>query len=262
MHGAGRGKSRRVHQGLTYRHKISTVRSRGINISVIFQSIGQLENRYPDNQYLEILGNADTHIFLGCTDPLTAKFISERAGTASVAIENILKNKPTFQLTDYTPEYRETRGENKRPLLNPDEVLRLPHDEMLILMRGEKVLRARKFDYTKHPESRKLSHTSIFDYNPRAFDPSRLSEKEPQIKIAPVAEEPTTHEPAEPVAENPVNETPVRKASSDEPLVTPTKAQLDADDQQMVLSTDGTPIEVRWAARPKRKPIQGKPDIR
>lgn len=158
--------------------KMSTVRSRGINISVIFQSIGQLENRYPLNQHLEIIGNADTQIFLGCTDPLTASFISERSGIIGVQVESTMKTKRTFQVTDYTPEYRESRGEGKRFLLNPDEVLRLPHDEMLILMRGEKALRAKKFDYTRHPESSRFVHTSINDYNPRSFDPSAYSVKE------------------------------------------------------------------------------------
>lgn len=237
MPGAGRGKSRRSDQGLTYRHKISTVRSRGINISVIFQSIGQLENRYPDNQYLEILGNADTHIFLGCTDPLTASFISERAGTASVATDNIMKNKRTFQLTDYTPEYREARGENKRALLNPDEVLRLAHDEMLILMRGQKVLRAKKFDYTKHPESKKLTPTSIFDYNPRSFDPSRYSVKETHLNGVPVREEP-------------------KKAEEKQK-----KTQTSAADQQHVLAADGSQMGNQFGSRTKPKPMQNKPDI-
>jgi len=58
--------------------KISTVRSRKISMSVIFQNIAQMKNRYPDDAWLEIIGNCDTQLFLGCTDEMTAKFISDR----------------------------------------------------------------------------------------------------------------------------------------------------------------------------------------
>lgn len=60
-----------------FKKKISTVRSRNIGISVIFQNIAQLKNRYPNDEYLEILGNCDTQIALGCTDEVTARFISQ-----------------------------------------------------------------------------------------------------------------------------------------------------------------------------------------
>ena len=40
----------------------------------------------------------------------------------------------------------------KRPVLTPDEVLRLPIDEALIIIRGKKTLKVDKMDYSKHPE--------------------------------------------------------------------------------------------------------------
>jgi len=55
--------------------KISTIRSRNFSLSCIFQNIAQMQNRYPYNQWQEIIGNCDVQLFLGCTDEMTAKFI-------------------------------------------------------------------------------------------------------------------------------------------------------------------------------------------
>ena len=66
--------------------KISVIRSRNISMSCVFQNLAGLQNRYPQNQWQEILGNCDVTLFLGCTDALTAQFISDRTGEASIAV--------------------------------------------------------------------------------------------------------------------------------------------------------------------------------
>ena len=146
--------------------KISTIRSRQLSISCIFQNLPQMQNRYPLNQWQEIIGNCDTQLFLGCTDELTAEFISNRTGEVSVAVSSQAKQLNTWRISDYTPEYRETRSIGKRKLLTPDEVLRLPLDEALIILRGQKVLKVGKYDYTLHPESRKLKESRVSDHIP------------------------------------------------------------------------------------------------
>ena len=146
--------------------KISTIRSRQLSISCIFQNLPQMQNRYPLNQWQEIIGNCDTQLFLGCTDELTAEFISNRTGEVSVAVSSQAKQLNTWRVSDYTPEYRETHSIGKRKLLTPDEVLRLPLDEALIILRGQKVLKVGKYDYTLHPESRKLKESRASDHIP------------------------------------------------------------------------------------------------
>lgn len=136
--------------------KISTIRSRDLSISCIFQNLPQMQVRYPDNQWQEIIGNCDTQLFLGCTDELTARFISDRSGEVSIAVSSQAKQLNTWRVSDYTPEYRETHSVGKRKLLTPDEVLRLPLDQALIILRGQKILQVGKYDYTQHPESKKL----------------------------------------------------------------------------------------------------------
>lgn len=106
--------------------RLSVIRSRNISMSCVFQNLAGLQNRYPLNLWQEILGNCDAQLFLGCTDELTAEFISSRTGLASVSVSSKSKQLGTWRISNYTPEFRETSGVGKRPVLTPDEVLRLP----------------------------------------------------------------------------------------------------------------------------------------
>ena len=151
--------------------KISTIRSRSLSLVCCFQNLPQLQNRYPFNQWQEILGNCDTTVFLGCTDPLTAQFVADRAGEASVAVGSKSKQLGTWRISNYTPEYRETASVGKRKLLTMDEVMRLPMDQALIFLRGQKVLKVKKFDYTRHPASKKLIRCKATDHIPDWFQP-------------------------------------------------------------------------------------------
>ena len=136
--------------------RLSVIRSRNISMSCVFQNLAGLQNRYPLNLWQEILGNCDAQLFLGCTDELTAEFISSRTGLASVSVSSKSKQLGTWRISNYTPEYRETSGVGKRPVLTPDEVLRLPIKQALVIIRGQKVLKVDKMDYSKHPEASKL----------------------------------------------------------------------------------------------------------
>ena len=158
--------------------RLSVIRSRNISMSCVFQNLAGLQNRYPYNLWQEIIGNCDVQLFLGCTDPLTAEFVSDRTGLASVAVTSKAKQLATFRVTDYTPEYRETSGVGKRPVLTPDEVLRLPIDEALIIVRGMKPLKVNKYDYSMHPEYSKLKSCKASAYIPAW----RQEEKEPRKK--------------------------------------------------------------------------------
>ena len=85
---------------------------------------------------------------LGCTDEVTATFISNRSGDVTVGVSGEAKQLNSWRVSDYTPEYRQTRSIGKRKLLTPDEILRLPLDTALIILRGQKVLQVEKYDYT------------------------------------------------------------------------------------------------------------------
>ena len=126
-----------------------------------------MQNRYPLNAWQEILGNCDVQLFLGATDELTSKYVSDRTGVASVRVESKAKMLNTMQVTNYSPQYRETSSVGKRFILTPDEVLRLPLDEALIILRSQNVMKVKKYDYIQHPESKFLTKNKASSYTPK-----------------------------------------------------------------------------------------------
>jgi type IV secretion system protein VirD4 len=149
----------------SYPRRLSVARSRALQICHIVQSIAQFQNRYPNNEYAEIIGSCDTQLMLGVTEQEGAEFFSLRSGDSTVRVNSTMTVRRTIAIAQMIPQYRETDGLGRRRLLTPDEILRFPNDELLIIIRGENVLRAKKFDYIKHPYSKNLVPTSIFEYN-------------------------------------------------------------------------------------------------
>ena len=153
--------------GSDFCRSLSVIRSRDIRVLLAVQSLGQLQNRYPNNLWAEIVGNCDIQLMLGCTDDVTAEYISERSGEMSIQINSSMTVKKTVAVVQVIPQYREMQGHGRRKLLTSDEVLRLPHEELLVIIRGQNILKLNKFDYTKHPMAKELLKVSIMDYSPR-----------------------------------------------------------------------------------------------
>lgn len=143
--------------------KISTMRSRGISSCVIFQNIAQLKNRYPNDAWSEIIGNCDSRLFLGATDIITAEFVSKLLGTATVKDTSLSKSAGLEGLVDFG---KITSKTTKRNLMNPDEILRLPNENSLLILRGQKPLKLEKMDYTKHRLSKDINPILVSDYKP------------------------------------------------------------------------------------------------
>ena len=168
--------------GSDFARTLSVIRSRDIRVMLAVQSLGQLQNRYPNNLWSEIVGNCDIQLMLGCTDDVTAKYFSDRSGEMSIEVETTMTTRQTIAVAQVIPQYRQSKGEGRRKLLTPDEVLRLPNTELLCIIRGRNILRLNKLDYTKHPVSRELRRISVVDYRPahsmEASDqPERMSDR-------------------------------------------------------------------------------------
>ena len=180
-------------------------------MSCVFQNLAGLQNRYPYNQWQEILGNCDVQLFLGCTDALTAEFISDRTGEVSISVTSKAKQLGTWRVSNYTPEYRETSGVGRRKLMTMDEVLRMDVDKALIIIRGKNVLEVDKYDYSKHPEAKKLRPSKAASHVPA------WQTRKPQKKRASPAP------PSQAAAKKPVQK---KKPESTEKVVTVTKESI------------------------------------
>lgn len=154
--------------GSDFARSLSVCRSRNIRVMLAVQSLGQLQNRYPNNLWAEIIGNCDIQLMLGCTDDVSAEYFSSRSGEMSIEVDSTMTMRKTIAIAQIIPQYRHMEGQGRRKLLTPDEVLRLPNEEMLCVIRGCNILKLNKLDYTKHPTSKSIQKTSVFNYCPRA----------------------------------------------------------------------------------------------
>lgn len=138
---------------------IATVRSRRINISIILQSTEQLVTNY-GTASKTIISCCDTILFLGCNDTETANFISDLCGVSSIRVVSVKDNKTSFGTRGLWQGYSIGEGDGKRPLLNPDEVRRLPRSNVLLYHNGNNILQIQRCGYDLHPFS-KMPHETF-----------------------------------------------------------------------------------------------------
>ena len=175
------GKIGGAEDGSDFAKTLSTCRSRGIRVMLAIQSISQLQNRYPDKLWGEILGNCDIHLMLGCTDEDTAKFFSNRCGEMTVDVNTTMTMRRTLAIAQIIPQYRSQEGIGRRKVMTPDEILRLPQKEMLCIVRGYNALKLNKWDYTNHPLASQIVESSIADYTPER--PKMIEEAPKTVKM-------------------------------------------------------------------------------
>lgn len=167
--------------GSDFARTLSVVRSRAIYVTLAVQSLGQLQNRYPNNLWAEIVGNCDLQVMLGCTDDLTAEYFSSRSGDMSIQVNSTMTVRQTMAVAQVIPQYRQTQGQGKRRLLTPDEVLRLPNGELLVVIRGHNLLKLEKVDFTELPMAEEIVRTSVLEYIPtRPLETEQPKTQHPQ----------------------------------------------------------------------------------
>jgi type IV secretion system protein VirD4 len=161
-----------------YEKKKSTMRSRGISTEEIWQSLGQIKARYP-NVWTELLANADHMLFLGTNDLETAQYISQKMGQTTIRLQTQGSSQSE---RDVTASQSETYGQ--RPLLTPDEILRLPPSEALLMARGIYPARVKKADFTEHPLAGQIRLADHKEYKPPARSPVSITDVKALWKAA------------------------------------------------------------------------------
>ena len=127
--------------------KISTSRSRGISFSVILQNLDQLEAVYKDT-YETIMGNCDTHLFLGSNSQKTVEYFSKALGEKTITRDSVSINRDN---RDWKQGKSVSDQVMARALLTPDELRRLDNDLCIIYEKGIKPIKAHKYYYFEYP---------------------------------------------------------------------------------------------------------------
>ena len=143
--------------------KAASMRSRGINVSIVIQSLGQIKAKY-EKQWSDIMGNCDTLMFLGAQDIETARFISERLGKSTIANKSRSFSMPTGNNSKGSKT--ESEGRIARPLLTPDEVTRLNPAKSIIFVQGLYPILSEKYDLQQHKAYKELKKVDHNQYSP------------------------------------------------------------------------------------------------
>ena len=126
--------------------KISTSRSRKLSFSVILQNLDQLEAVY-EKSYETIIGNCDTHVFLGSNSYKTVEYFSKALGEKTIGRDSISINKDRNYFRTGQSVSDQVMA---RALMTPDELRRMDNDLCIIFEKGIKPVKANKFYYFKH----------------------------------------------------------------------------------------------------------------
>ena len=133
--------------------KISTSRSRRISFSVILQNLDQLEAIY-DKSYETIIGNCDTHLFLGSNSQKTVEYFSKALGEKTISHYSISTNRDKGH---HRTGYSNSDQIMARALMTPDELRRMNNDLCIIFVKGLRPVKAEKFYYFKKPMAKELA---------------------------------------------------------------------------------------------------------
>ena len=137
--------------------KISTSRSRGISFSVILQNLDQLEAVY-EKSYETIMGNCDTHVFLGSNSFKTVEYFSKALGEKTITRESLSVNRDK---QFHRQGYSDSDQVMARALMTPDELRRMDNDLCIIYEKGLKPIKDDKYYYFETPMARKLAEFTL-----------------------------------------------------------------------------------------------------
>ena len=149
---------------------VATIRSREISACLVLQARSQLKAIYKDNADT-IVGNMDSQIFLGGSEPTTLKDLSEMLGKETIDAFN------TSDTRGNSPSYGTTFQKMGHELLSRDELAVLDGGKCILQLRGVRPFLSDKYDLTQHPNYKLTS-----DYDPQnTFDIEKYLNRKEKI---------------------------------------------------------------------------------
>ena len=149
---------------------VATIRSREISACLVLQARSQLKAIYKDNADT-IVGNMDSQIFLGGSEPTTLKDLSEMLGKETIDAFN------TSDTRGNSPSYGTTFQKMGHELLSRDELAVLDGGKCILQLRGVRPFLSDKYDLTQHPNYKLTS-----DYDPKnIFDIEKYLNRKTKI---------------------------------------------------------------------------------
>ena len=150
---------------------VATIRSREISACLVLQARSQLKATYKDNADT-IVGNMDSQIFLGGSEPTTLKELSETLGKETIDSFN------TSDTRGNSPSYGTSFQKLGHELMSRDELAVLDGGKCILQLRGVRPFLSDKYDLTQHPNYKLTS-----DYDPKnTFDIEKYLNRKEKIQ--------------------------------------------------------------------------------
>ena len=129
---------------------MATIRSREISACLVLQAQSQLKALYKDNADT-IIGNCDSRLFLGGSEPSTLKELSQSLGKETIDTYNTGESRG--RETSHSLNYQKLG----RELMSVDDLATLDGNKCILQVRGLRPFLSDKYDITKHPNYKHLS---------------------------------------------------------------------------------------------------------
>ena len=123
---------------------VATIRSREISACLVLQTRSQLKAIYKDNADT-IVGNMDSQVFLGGSEPTTLKELSEALGKETIDSFNASDTRGN------SPSYGTNYQKLGHELMSRDELAVLDGGKCILQLRGVRPFLSDKYDLTQHP---------------------------------------------------------------------------------------------------------------
>lgn len=123
---------------------VATIRSREISACLFLQAKSQLKAIYKDNADT-IIGNMDSQLFLGGTEPTTLKDLSQALGKETIDMYS------TGESRGNNPSYSMNYQKSGKDLMTIDELAVMDGDKCILQLRGVRPFLSDKYDVTQHP---------------------------------------------------------------------------------------------------------------
>lgn len=151
---------------------MTLMRGYGMKLWIILQNLGQIKQLYPNEEWTNFTSNAAIQQFFGVEDLDTAQYLSDRLGQTTIEIE-----EESYNQGESSSEHGGSRSESynrsfkkmARALMTPDEIIKMPDDQILLFMSGH-TIKAKRLNYYSDPVFQHLLKTAPALPEPRPME--------------------------------------------------------------------------------------------
>ena len=151
-----------------YNNLLTTARGRNIRITTVVQSMSQLEDLYPKTKIWETIFASNQYVLImgGSFEVRQMKYLSDMLGTMTILTKGKKSKRLTLLPWQWVDEYQTSEGEGKRALMTPEELRKLPENELILMKTTLDPVKLDMYSFDRHPHSKYLVSKMVLLHYP------------------------------------------------------------------------------------------------